>query len=151
MRWLRLLDEFGEMQHIVSLANPPIELIGRRTRRQSWRDLPTTAGGDLPQYPDRFPTFVASLPMNTSRPRSPRSTGHQAARRLRRADVHNVAGKAALRARVPAAVRPHGAARLPVWVHPMRAAQFSGLCERDKTSEAEIWFSFGWPYETTAV
>ena len=38
---------------------------------------------------------------------------------------------------------------LPVWVHPMRAAQFSDYAA-EKASEAEIWFSFGWPYETTA-
>ena len=38
---------------------------------------------------------------------------------------------------------------LPVWVHPMRGPQFSGL-RSEQTSENEIWFSFGWPYETTA-
>jgi aminocarboxymuconate-semialdehyde decarboxylase len=38
---------------------------------------------------------------------------------------------------------------LPVWVHPMRGAQFPDYAS-EKTSENEIWFSFGWPYETTA-
>ena len=38
---------------------------------------------------------------------------------------------------------------LPVWIHPMRAAQFSDYAS-EPASEAEIWFSFGWPYETTA-
>jgi predicted TIM-barrel fold metal-dependent hydrolase len=38
---------------------------------------------------------------------------------------------------------------LPVWVHPMRAAQFSDYAA-EKESQNEIWFSFGWPYETTA-
>ena len=38
---------------------------------------------------------------------------------------------------------------LPVWVHPMRAAQFSDYAS-EKESQNEIWFSFGWPYETTA-
>ena len=38
---------------------------------------------------------------------------------------------------------------LPVWVHPMRTAQFSDYAS-EKASENEIWFSFGWPYETTA-
>jgi uncharacterized protein len=38
---------------------------------------------------------------------------------------------------------------LGVWIHPMRAAQFSDYAA-EKESQAEIWFSFGWPYETTA-
>jgi predicted TIM-barrel fold metal-dependent hydrolase len=38
---------------------------------------------------------------------------------------------------------------LAVWIHPMRAAQFSDYAS-EKESQNEIWFSFGWPYETTA-
>jgi aminocarboxymuconate-semialdehyde decarboxylase len=38
---------------------------------------------------------------------------------------------------------------LAVWVHPMRTAQFSDYAS-EKESHDEIWFSFGWPYETTA-
>jgi aminocarboxymuconate-semialdehyde decarboxylase len=38
---------------------------------------------------------------------------------------------------------------LPVWVHPARTAQFADYAS-ETTSENEIWFSFGWPFETTA-
>jgi uncharacterized protein len=38
---------------------------------------------------------------------------------------------------------------LPVWVHPMRGPNFPDYAS-EKVSEDEIWFSFGWPYETTA-
>ena len=38
---------------------------------------------------------------------------------------------------------------LPVWVHPMRGPNFPDYAS-EKTSENEIWFMFGWPYETTA-
>jgi len=38
---------------------------------------------------------------------------------------------------------------LPVWVHPMRGPNFPDYAS-EQTSEAEIWFSFGWPYETSA-
>jgi aminocarboxymuconate-semialdehyde decarboxylase len=38
---------------------------------------------------------------------------------------------------------------LPVWVHPMRGPNFPDYAG-EQASEAEIWFSFGWPYETTA-
>ena len=39
---------------------------------------------------------------------------------------------------------------LPVFVHPMRGPQFADYAA-DKVSEDEIWFSFGWPYETSAA
>ncbi len=38
---------------------------------------------------------------------------------------------------------------LPVFVHPMRGPNFADYAS-EKASENEIWFSFGWPYETTA-
>ncbi|TMH15315.1 MAG: amidohydrolase [Betaproteobacteria bacterium] len=38
---------------------------------------------------------------------------------------------------------------LPVWIHPIRGPQFSDYAS-EKASEHEIWFTFGWPYETTA-
>jgi uncharacterized protein len=38
---------------------------------------------------------------------------------------------------------------LPIWVHPMRGPQFPDYAG-EQNSEDEIWFSFGWPYETTA-
>ena len=63
---LRMLDEFDGLQQVLSLANPPIELIappdrspmiGPACQRRSCRHLSRA-------YPDRFPTFIASLPMN---------------------------------------------------------------------------------------
>jgi len=38
---------------------------------------------------------------------------------------------------------------LPVWIHPIRGPQFADYAA-EKVSENEIWFTFGWPYETTA-
>jgi uncharacterized protein len=38
---------------------------------------------------------------------------------------------------------------LPVWVHPIRGAH-SPDYSSETISEDEIWFIFGWPYETTA-
>jgi aminocarboxymuconate-semialdehyde decarboxylase len=38
---------------------------------------------------------------------------------------------------------------LPVWVHPMRGPNFPDYAS-ETASEDEVWFSFGWPYETTA-
>lgn len=39
---------------------------------------------------------------------------------------------------------------LPVWIHPIRGPQFADYAS-EKVSENEIWFTVGWPYETTAA
>jgi aminocarboxymuconate-semialdehyde decarboxylase len=39
---------------------------------------------------------------------------------------------------------------LPIWVHPARGAQFPDYLSETK-SEYEIWWTFGWPYETSAM
>ena len=38
---------------------------------------------------------------------------------------------------------------LPVWVHPTRTAKFADYLSEQK-SKYEIWWLFGWPYETSA-
>src|SRR5262249_57275650 len=62
---LRLLDEFDDLRQIISLANPPLELIA--TPAQS-PELARAANDALAEVcrgrPDRFPSFIASLPMN---------------------------------------------------------------------------------------
>jgi predicted TIM-barrel fold metal-dependent hydrolase len=38
---------------------------------------------------------------------------------------------------------------LPIWVHPTRTAKFADYASETK-SKYEIWWLFGWPYETSA-
>src|ERR1700730_17372223 len=62
---LALLDAFAGLQQVLSLANPPIELIAPPAGTP---DIARMANDDLAaicqRHPDRFPAFVASLPMN---------------------------------------------------------------------------------------
>ncbi|MBW2031252.1 MAG: amidohydrolase [Deltaproteobacteria bacterium] len=39
---------------------------------------------------------------------------------------------------------------LPVWVHPARGANFPDYLTEEK-SKYEIWWTFGWPYETSVM
>ena len=148
---LRLLDEFGEMQHIVSLANPPIELIAPPDKTPELARLANDSLAEIcRKHPDRFPTFVASLPMNNveaSLAEIDRAVTELGARGVQM--FTNVAGKPLSDPEYRPLFARMVQHDLPVWVHPMRAAQFADYAS-EKTSEAEIWFSFGWPYETTA-
>src|SRR3954463_13755357 len=62
-----LMDEFPGTQHVLSLANPPPELIGAPDKTP---DLVRFANDALAEicgkHPDHFPAFIASLPMNNA-------------------------------------------------------------------------------------
>jgi predicted TIM-barrel fold metal-dependent hydrolase len=102
------------------------------------------------KHPDHFPAFAASLPMNNveaSVKEADRAVKELGARGVQ--VFTNVAGEPLSDKKFRPVFQRMAAHDLPVWVHPMRTAQFSDYAS-EKTSENEIWFSFGWPYETTA-
>jgi uncharacterized protein len=147
---MQLLDEFGDIQQILSLANPPIELIGPPDRTP---DIARHANDGLAdvcrKHPRRFPAFIASLPMNNveaslieiDRAIDIGAHGIQV--------FTHVAGEPLSAQKFRPIFQRMVEHDLPVWVHPMRGPQHADY-PTEKTSENEIWFSFGWPYETTA-
>jgi uncharacterized protein len=146
-----LLDEFGDMQNVLSLANPPPELIAPPDKSP---DLVRRANDLLAEicrrHPDRFPTFIASLPMNNveaSVAEADRAVKELGARGVQ--VFTNVAGRPLSALEFRPVFQQMAAHDLGVWVHPMRTAQFSDYASEPE-SQNEIWFSFGWPYETTA-
>lgn len=147
---LKLLDEFDGLQQILSLANPPIELIGPPDRTKEVARHANDALAEVcRKQPDRFPAFIASLPMNdveASLVEIDRAIG-MGARGIQ--VFTNVAGEPLSAQKFRPVFQRMVEHDLPIWVHPMRGPQFSDYAT-EKTSENEIWFSFGWPYETTA-
>ena len=62
---LDLLDEFEGLQQVLSLANPPLELIATPEQTPDLARLANDALADIcRKHPDRFPTFIAALPLN---------------------------------------------------------------------------------------
>ena len=147
-----LLDEFPGTQHVLSLANPPPELIGPPEQTP---ELVRMANDSLAEicrkHPDHFPTFIASLPMNNveaSVKEADRAVQELGARGVQA--FTNVAGEPLSAPKFRPLFARMAQHDLAVWVHPMRTAQFSDYAS-EKESQNEIWFSFGWPYETTAA
>jgi len=102
------------------------------------------------QHPARFPTFIASLPMNNidaTLQEIDRAVNGLGARGIQ--VFTNVSGKPLSAPEFRPVFARMVEHDLPVWVHPMRGPQFSDYAT-EKMSEDEIWFTFGWPYETTA-
>ncbi len=148
---LRLLDEFDDMQQVLSLANPPLELVGEP---DITHDLARLANNSLAEicctHPDRFPTFIAALPMNdvdATLAEIDRAIGELGARGIQ--VFTNVAGRPLSDPEFRPIFRRMVEHDLPVWVHPMRGPNFPDYASETQ-SEDEVWFSFGWPYETTA-
>jgi aminocarboxymuconate-semialdehyde decarboxylase len=148
---LRLLDEFGDLQQVLSLANPPLELVGSKDVTPALARIANDALAEIcRKHPGRFPAFIAALPMNdieATLAEIDRAISQLGARGIQ--VFTNVAGKPLSAPEFRPLFRRMAEHDLPVWVHPMRGPNFPDYAS-EKTSEDEIWFSFGWPYETTA-
>jgi aminocarboxymuconate-semialdehyde decarboxylase len=148
----RMMDEFGDYQQILSLANPPIEALGSPEQTPALARFANDALAELcDAHPDRFPGFIAGLPMNN--PDAAVAEARRAVTELNARGVQiftNVLGAPLSEPQFFPVFETMAGFDLPVWVHPMRGPNFPDYATEDG-SEAEIWFTFGWPYETSAA
>jgi len=148
---LRLLDRFDGLQQVLSLANPPLELVGPPDKTPELARIANDALAEIcRRHPDRFPAFVAAVPTNNieaSLAEVDRATGDLGARGIQL--FTNVAGKPLSAPDFRPLFRRMVEHDLPIWIHPMRGPQFADYAT-EQASEIEMWFSFVWPYETTA-
>ena len=148
---LRLLESFDGLQQVLSLANPPLEAIGPPPVAAELARLANDCLAEIcRKYPDVFPAFIAALPLNdvdASIKEMDRAIGALGARGVQ--VFTNVSGKPLSAPEFRPLFWRMAEHDLPVFVHPMRGPNFPDYAA-EKVSEDEIWFSFGWPYETTA-
>jgi aminocarboxymuconate-semialdehyde decarboxylase len=148
---LRMMDEFDGLQQVLSLANPPIEMLGAPDKTPALARIANDGLAELcRKHPAQFPCFIASMPMNNV-DASVREA-ERAVRDLGAKGIQvftNVLGKPLSAGEFRPLFRHMAAEDLPVWIHPIRGPQFADYAS-EKASEHEIWFTFGWPYETTA-
>lgn len=148
---LRMMDEFDGYQQILCLSNPPIELLGGP---EITPELARRANDGLSalcqRHPDRFPGFIASMPMNN--PAASVAEANRAVRDLNACGIQvftNVLGKPLSAPEFYPLFETMAGHDLPIWIHPMRGPNFADYTA-ESASENEIWFTFGWPYETSA-
>jgi predicted TIM-barrel fold metal-dependent hydrolase len=102
-------------------------------------------------YPGRFPGFVASLPMNN--PEAAVQEIDRAISELNAVGVQmfsNVSGHPLDLPQLKPLFEKMAAYDLPIWLHPARTAQVADYSSEEH-SKYEIWWTFGWPYETSAA
>jgi aminocarboxymuconate-semialdehyde decarboxylase len=143
------MDEFGEdYRQIISLPAPPPEDVGEPDVSAAMARLGNDGMAELvAEHPDRFAGWVAAVPMNDV----------DAAIE----EVDRAAGMGALGAQIYTNVNGHPLdeerfepfyakmAELDrtIWVHPTRSAAWADY-PVERKSRYEIWWVFGWPYET---
>ena len=147
----RVMDMFGEdYLQILSLASPPLEVLAGPDVTP---DLAKAANDGMAElvdrYAERFPGFVASLPMNN--PEAFMAETHRAIKDLGAVGVQiftNAAGKPLDLPEFAPLFDAMAEYDLPIWAHPARGANFTDYLTEDK-SKYEIWWTFGWPYDTS--
>jgi predicted TIM-barrel fold metal-dependent hydrolase len=103
------------------------------------------------QHPDRFFGFVAALPMND--PAAMLREAERAVTQLGACGVQvytNVGGKPLTAPETLPLFDLMAQLDMPIWMHPTRGRDFPDYAAETK-SEWEIWWTFGWPYETSAA
>jgi predicted TIM-barrel fold metal-dependent hydrolase len=147
----KVMDSFGEYQQILSLASPPIEVIAPDHSVELARIANDGMAEIVQKHPDRFPGFVASLPLND--PEAALAETHRAMKELGASGIQvfsNAAGRPLDEDDFTPIWDAMADYDLPIWLHPARGAGFSDYATEDK-SKYEIWWTFGWPYETSVA
>jgi len=152
-RRFEVMDLFGpDYCQVLSIASPPYEKYAGPAKALELATIASDSMADLcARHPDRFPAFIGTAVMS-----NPDAMVEDARRNivdLGAAGMQiftNVSGKPLdLPEFEPFFAYMHSAGK-PVWLHPARGANFPDYLTEDR-SEYEIWWTFGWPYETSAA
>ncbi|MES2606806.1 MAG: amidohydrolase family protein, partial [Pseudomonadota bacterium] len=148
----RIMDRFGEYSQILSLASPPLEIVATPEQQVMLSRVGSEDMAELcDKYPDRFPGYIASIPMGN--PEQVLAETKYAIETLKASGVQiftNVKGKPLDHPDFVPVFDYMAAIDLPIWIHPARGALFADY-KTEERSLYEIWWTFGWPYETSVA
>ncbi len=136
---------------VLSLGMPPLEAMGTPAEVEELAKLANDGLAELcAKYPDYFSGWQASLPMNSP----------NAAKELERAvklgtnglQIHsNINGDPLDDPKYFPVLETAAKLDCPLFLHPSRSAGDLSDYKNESKSKYEIWWTFGWPYETSAA
>ena len=148
----KIMDEFGDYCQIISLPAPTIEALGGPDKSPEIAQLANDGMAEICQkHPTRFPTFIASLPMNN--PEATLREAERAVDTLGASGVQiftNVNGAPLDGPEYTEFFELMAKREIGIWMHPARGASMPDY-KTEAKSKFEIWWTFGWPYETSAA
>jgi uncharacterized protein len=149
---LRMVEQFGDdYRQVLSMASPPIERIGGPEAARELATIVNDEMAGLVEQHDRFVGFIASLPLND--PDASVAEAERAIDQLGATGVQmftNVNGRALDAPELLPIFQRMADYDLPIWIHPARGAEMPDYADEER-SKYEIWWTFGWPYETSAM
>ena len=148
----RIMDRFDDYAQVICLGSPPLEAFGPPPLSMELAQLANDGMAELvDRHPERFPAFIASLPMND--PQGLLEEAQRCVRALGAVGVQvftNVLGRPLTAPETLPLFELMADLDLPLWLHPARGADFADY-QREQKSHYEIWWTFGWPYETSVA
>jgi aminocarboxymuconate-semialdehyde decarboxylase len=147
---LRVMDQFPGYRQVLSLSSPTIEALATGA---SAVELARIGNDSLAQLVDRrrdrFPGFIASLPMD-----QPDAAAREAERAIN--ELGSVGVQVYTSVRGQPLDRPETLAlfgvlaelQRPIWLHPIRPMTAPDYAE-EQVSKFDLWWAFGWPHETS--
>lgn len=152
-RRFEVMDMFGpDYCQVLSLAAPAFDKIVGMEKAPELARIGSDAMADLvAQYPERFPAFIGTALM--THPELVVDDARRNVEELGAAGMQiytNVAGKPLDLPEYEPFFAYMNEVKKPIWMHPARGANFPDYLS-EKESDYEIWWTFGWPYETSAA
>ncbi len=148
----QLMDQFPGYQQILSLVSPTVEAHGGPEEAWELARIGNDAMAEMVRdEPERFPGFIASLPMN-----HPTGAMVEAERAIRELDAAgfqvytNVAGTPLDTAPYLGILEHLAMLGRPLWLHPIRPLTVSDY-PTEPISKLDLWWALGWPYETSVA
>ena len=148
-----MLDQWPEVQQVLTLAVPSPEMLGGPDQSPAFARVANDGMAEMcRKHPDKFPAFVASLPMN-----NPAAALAEMDRAIETLGARGVQVLTSVNSRplddpdfFAVFERVTNKHHLPVWMHPVRPASRADYAGEDK-SKYEIWQVLGWPDRKSVV
>jgi aminocarboxymuconate-semialdehyde decarboxylase len=148
-----MLDQWPALRQVLTLAIPSPEMLAGPDRSPELARLANDGMAEMcRRWPQKFPTFAASLPMNNvaaALAEMDRAIGELGARGIQ--ILTDVNGRPLDEPEFfPVFERVTEKHGLPVWLHPVRAGSRADYASERK-SKYEIWQVLGWPFESSVA
>jgi predicted TIM-barrel fold metal-dependent hydrolase len=148
----RAMEPFPDVRQVLTLPQPPVESLAPPDKAAEMARMANDGLAELVQkHPDHFIAFGACVPMNNpgeTLKEIDRAIGQLGARGIQL--YTNINGRSLDDAEFAPVFDEMARRDLPIWLHPTRGADFPDYATETK-SLYEIWWTFGWPYETSAA
>ena len=149
----RQMDEAGPgYGQVISLPNPALEDVLPLEGTVTLSRMGNDGLADLcARYPDRFPAFVATVPMLDADEAVKEATRAITTLNARGIQIFtNVAGKPLDGGEYEPLFALMAEHDLPIWLHPTRNLNMPDYVTETR-SRFELWWCYGWPYETSVA